>query len=114
MNLDGKIDLRKKTSVQVEELLIKYSLDKLEGDYKYLTKMPMDSVTQEHVDHLLKEKEKMEKEYETLKSTTLEQMWKRELEDFEKEYKKYREKRQKIQTSTEKAVKTKKIVKKKK
>ena len=114
MNLDGKIDLRKKTSVQVEELLMKYSLDKLEGDYKYLTKMPMDSVTQEHVDHLLKEKEKMEKEYETLKSTTLEQMWKRELEDFEKEYTKYKEKRQKIQTSSEKAVKTKKIVKKKK
>ena len=61
LNLDGKVDLRKKTNVQVEELLMKHSLDKLEGDYKYLTKMPMDSVTEEHVEHLLKEKEKMEK-----------------------------------------------------
>ena len=114
LNLDGKVDLRKKTNVQVEELLTKHSLDKLEGDYKYLTKMPMDSVTEEHVAHLLKEKEKMEKEYETLKSTTLEQMWKKELEGFEKEYAKYKEKRKKIQESTEKTVKTKKVVKKKK
>tara|TARA_Y100000287_G_scaffold156412_1_gene133523 strand:- start:1043 stop:2941 length:1899 start_codon:yes stop_codon:yes gene_type:complete len=114
LNLDGKVDLRKKTNVQVEELLMKHSLDKLEGDYKYLTKMPMDSVTEEHVAHLLKEKEKMEKEYETLKSTTLEQMWKKELEGFEKEYAKYKEKRKKIQESTEKTIKTKKVVKKKK
>ena len=56
----------------------------------------------------------MEKEYETLKSTTLEQMWKKELDGFEKEYAKYKEKRKKIQESTEKAVKTKKVVKKKK
>ena len=76
--------------------------------------MPMDSVTEEHVEHLLKEKEKMEKEYETLKSTTLEQMWRKELEGFEKEYAKYKEKRKKIQESTEKTVKTKKVVKKKK
>ena len=114
MNLDGKIDLRKKTNAQVEELLMKHSLDKLDGDYKYLTKMPMDSVTEEHVEHLLKEKEKMEKEYSTLKSTTLEKMWKVELEGFEKEYAKYKENVKKISGDKEKTVKTKKIVKKKK
>ncbi len=116
LNLDGKIDLRKKTNAQVEELLMKHSLDKLDGDYKYLTKMPMDSVTQEHVEQLLKEKEKIEKEYSTLKGTSLEKMWKVELEGFEKEYAKYKEKREKLQISGEKStkVKTKKIVKKKK
>ena len=116
LNLDGKIDLRKKTNAQVEELLMKNSLDKLDGDYKYLTKMPMDSVTQEHVEQRLKEKEKIEKEYSTLKGTSLEKMWKVELEGFEKEYAKYKEKREKLQISGEKStkVKTKKIVKKKK
>ena len=76
----------------------------------------MDSVTQEHVEQLLKEKEKIEKEYSTLKGTSLEKMWKVELEGFEKEYAKYKEKREKLQISGEKStkVKTKKIVKKKK
>ena len=116
LNLDSKIDLRKKTSAQVEELLLKHELDKLEGDFKYLTKMPMDSVTQEHVDNLINEKEKMEKDYETLKGTSLEKMWKKELDGFEKEYTKYKEKREKLQISTDKSskVKTKKIVRKKK
>ena len=116
LNLDSKIDLRKKTSAQVEELLLKHELDKLEGDFKYLTKMPMDSVTQEHVDNLINEKEKMEKDYETLKGTSLEKMWKNELDGFEKEYTKYKEKREKLQISTDKSskVKTKKIVRKKK
>ena len=111
LNLDGKIDLRKKTNVQVEEMLQQHSLDKLEGDYKYLTKMPMDSVTQEHVEHLLKDKEKTEKEYETLKGTSLEKMWSRELDKFEKEYEKYKAHREKLQTSSENKIKNKKIKK---
>ena len=111
LNLDGKIDLRKKTNVQVEEMLQQHNLDKLEGDYKYLTKMPMDSVTQEHVEHLLKDKEKTEKEYETLKGTSLEKMWSRELDKFEKEYEKYKAHREKLQTSSENKIKNKKVKK---
>ena len=111
LNLDGKIDLRKKTNVQVEEMLMQQDLDKLEGDYKYLTKMPMDSVTQEHVEHLLKDKEKTEKEYETLKGTSLEKMWSKELDLFEKEYDKYKAHREKLQISAENKIKNKKVKK---
>jgi len=111
LNLDGKIDLRKKTNVQVEEMLQQHNLDKLEGDYKYLTKMPMDSVTQEHVEHLLKDKEKTEKEYEILKGTSLEKMWSRELDKFEKEYEKYKAHREKLQISSENKVTNKKVKK---
>ena len=111
LNLDGKIDLRKKTNVQVEEMLQQHNLDKLEGDYKYLTKMPMDSVTQEHVEHLLKDKEKTEKEYEILKGTSLEKMWSRELDKFEKEYEKYKDHREKLQISSENKVTNKKVKK---
>ena len=116
LTLDGKIDLRKKKNAEVNELLSNHSLDKLDGDYKYLIKMPMDSVTEEHVEQMSKEKEKATQEYETLKSTSLEKMWKKELVNFEKEYVKYQEKRVKSQISTEKSsnTKAKKVIKKKK
>ena len=55
-NLTGTVDLRKKTYTQVDELLTNRKYDKIEGDYKYLTKMPMDSVTNENVEHIMKDK----------------------------------------------------------
>jgi hypothetical protein len=69
----------------------------MDGDYKYLVKMPMDSVTQENVEQILKEKEQCEKDLEILLATTLEKMWYSELEAFEKEYSTYKAKREKIQ-----------------
>ena len=45
----------------------------------------------------MKEKESTEKELETLKKTTAEKMWISELNDLEKEYDKYKNKREKIQ-----------------
>jgi hypothetical protein len=54
--------------------------------FKYLTKMPMDSVSQENVASLLNEKATKEKEYELLKSTTCAQMWSKELDEFDREY----------------------------
>ena len=47
--LSDIVDLRKKSSTQVEELMIKQKYDKIDGDFKYLIKMPMDSVTSENV-----------------------------------------------------------------
>ena len=82
----------------------------LDGDFKYLVKMPMDSVTQENVEQIVKEKENCEKELENLKATTLEKMWYGELETFEKEYIVYKSKREKIQSGGTGQVK--KIIKK--
>ena len=97
MNLSDDIDLRKKTGDQVNALLEGFGFDHIDGDYKYLIKMPMDSVTEENVKSILKEKANTEDELELLKSTTLQQMWKYELELFENEYDKYKLKREKIQ-----------------
>ena len=97
MNLSDDIDLRKKTGDQVNALLEGFGFDHIDGDYKYLIKMPMDSVTEENVQSILKEKANTEDELELLKSTTLQQMWKYELELFENEYDKYKLKREKIQ-----------------
>ena len=46
-----------------------YQYAKIDDDYKYLIKMPMDSVTEENVAQIMKEKETTEKEIETLTKT---------------------------------------------
>ena len=96
-NLDGSIDLRRKTAVQVFELLTLQGFSQVDGDYKYLTKMPMDSVAQENVDAILKEKADTENELIALKNTTPEQMWMVELDAFDIAYSKYKTERMKIQ-----------------
>jgi DNA topoisomerase-2 len=91
--LSGNIDLRKKTNQQVVEMLEEFKFDKQEeGDYKYLIKMPMDSVTEEHVDKIVREKEVTENELEILLKTSVEDMWLKELTVFEREYKSVRSK----------------------
>jgi DNA topoisomerase-2 len=95
--LEGVVDLRRKTAIQVAELMTARQFDLLDGDYKYLVKMPMDSVTQENVEQILKEKDQCEKDLAVLLATTLEKMWYSELEAFEKEYTTYKAKREKIQ-----------------
>jgi DNA topoisomerase-2 len=115
--LSGVIDLRKKTAVQVTELLEGLHFTKIEGDFKYLIKMPMDSVTEENVAHIMKEKADTELELETLIGTSLEQLWVNELSVLNKEYNGYRVQREKIQNGTasgnEKKVVKKKVVVKK-
>ena len=117
--LAGTIDLRRKKSEQVTELLTKKKYDKIDGDFKYLIKMPMDSVTEENVANIMKEKENTEIELDTLRKTTVEKMWITELNTLEKEYAKYKTKREKIQTEgpskkSSQATKKKVVVKKKK
>ena len=92
-NLDGSVDLRRKNAQQVSELLEQRGYEKMDGDYKYLIKMPMDAVTQENVDSMLKEKAQTEQEYSVLVATRVEQMWLRDLDMFDEEYAKYQKQR---------------------
>jgi hypothetical protein len=76
--------------------------------------MPMDSVTQENVQSILKEKEETEKELNILTATTLEKMWLSELDEFEREYGVYKKRREQIQSgnsTTAGGAKTKKVLK---
>lgn len=99
-NLDGSVDLRKKTATQVNELLTVLKFDQIDGDFKYLIKMSMDSVTQENVDKALKEKADTERELAELQATSLETMWLTELASLEKEYDVYKAKRELIQAGS--------------
>jgi hypothetical protein len=91
--LRGEVDLRRKSNVQVLEMLEQMAYDKIDGDYKYLVKMPMDSVTDEHATKIMKEHVDTEHELAVLLGTSLRDMWIRELDAFEKEYDAYRVKR---------------------
>ena len=110
--LNNKIDLRRKTANDVTCLLTEMNFTLIDGDYKYLIKMPMDSVTQENVDNIIKEKENTENELNKIRNTTLHAMWLLELNQLEKEYSKYKVKREKLLTDVKPT--TKKVSKKSK
>jgi DNA gyrase/topoisomerase IV subunit B len=96
--LKGTIDLRRKTAQQVNDLLSGMEFALIDGDFKYLIKMPMDSVTEENVANIMKEKVDTERELACLRATTLETMWLNELNALESEYDNYKKKREVIQS----------------
>jgi DNA topoisomerase-2 len=94
-NLDGTIDLRRKKREEVNLLLSQKGYDVIDEDtdFKYLVKLPMDSVTEENVAKLMKEHGDKAVELEVVKSRTIEEMWLGELDTLSSEYAKYREER---------------------
>jgi DNA topoisomerase-2 len=100
--LFGAIDLRRKTAEQVTALLTGLKFAQCDGDFKYLIKMPMDSVTQENVESIMKEKATAEKDLAALKATTLEKMWLNELDILDVHYDIYKSRREKIQSGATK------------
>ena len=95
--LDGHIDLRRKTSKEVDDLLSAFGLTMLENSFSYLRKMQMDSVTSENVDKILKETREMQEQLKVLVNTSLKQMWLNDLDNFEKKYIVYKLEREKLQ-----------------
>lgn len=112
-NLDGTIDLRKKKKEQVVEMLQSKGYDVMDGDedYKYLIKMPMDSVTEENVDKINNEHLNKQIELETLKNTTTNKMWLNELEKLSQEYVEYKEVRAKLMSGEDSVPKKKQVSK---
>jgi len=119
--LNGTVDLRRKKHEEVVTMLTEKGYDKLEehGDYKYLTKMPMDSVTEENVEKLLREQDHKRAELETIKKTTIYEMWMNELETLKGEYLEYKENRERLmnglygeKSKTTKTMTSKKVVSK--
>jgi DNA topoisomerase-2 len=112
-NLDGTIDLRKKKKEQVVEMLQTKGYDVINEDlnYHYLTKMPMDSVTEENVERLNKERGDKETELETIRSTTINKMWLHELDVLKEQYIEYKEERIRIMNGDDLKPKKKSVTK---
>jgi DNA topoisomerase-2 len=101
--LDGTIDLRKKKKDEIVDMLQKKDYDIIndDTDFKYLIKMPMDSVSEENVDKINREHNDKSDELQRIKETTEKQMWLCELEYLEQEYAKYKAERIQSQSGGE-------------
>jgi len=112
-NLEGTIDLRKKKREHIIALLKEKGYDQLEDDeeYKYLTKMPMDSVTEENVERLFKEKGHKEEHLQKIQSTSAQEMWLQELDNLNAIYMEYKEERERLLQGDDKPCQKKKVVK---
>lgn len=120
--LEGTIDLRRKSHDQVVTLLKSKGYDMLcnkgvgavtsvvdeveetatatataspssSSSFKYLTKLPMDAVTEENIEKLMADKSQKDAELETLKRTDAREMWRSDLCILVAEYAEYKEAR---------------------
>jgi DNA topoisomerase-2 len=82
--LDETIDLRKKKSEQIKEMLSSKNYMLLEDSYNYLIKMSMDSVSYENVKELKDKYESKINEMNILEKTNVKTIWLNELNDLEK------------------------------
>ena len=116
--LDGSIDLRRKRGDELTSMLQSKGYDLVENDdqYKYLLRLPMDSVSEENVQKLLKEKGQKEAHHSMLEGTSIEQLWLADLAELRAEYVKQEEKRVSLITGSSASVApgAKKILKAKK
>jgi DNA topoisomerase-2 len=89
--LDDKLELRRQTKEAVFAKMTAHGFEHIDGDteYKYLLKMPMDSVTDENVKHLLSERDTKRAQHQRLRETSIETLWTRDLDELEQEYKKW-------------------------
>ena len=86
-NLNNKIDLRKKKKDEIISLLNKMKFDDIySNDYEYLRKMPMDSVCEESIEKMKKEKDEITCSINDLESNSNEDLWLKELLILKEEY----------------------------
>jgi DNA topoisomerase-2 len=117
--LEGTIDMRRKKQSEITAILVakQYPAIDSDVDYKYLTRMPMDSVTEENVIRLMNQHKEKADELTRIQSASIEGMWLQELDELMEVYIRYREQRrrstdEKSTKSTTSAVPKKKVVKK--
>jgi DNA topoisomerase-2 len=97
-NLDGTIDLRKKKKEQVIQMLQEkeYAIIDDDDEYKYLVKLPMDSVTEENVEKIFKEHGNKMAELELTKKKAPAQLWSEELVELKDMYGTFLEERRRM------------------
>ena len=80
--VDGTIVVSNKSKIEIEKQLTKLKIKKVDGDYDYLLRMSIHSLTKEKIIDLNNELEESIKKYEDLKEKTNKELWKKDLEDL--------------------------------
>ena len=83
------VDLRKKTPTQVSLLLTNRKYEQIDGNFKYLTHMHLESVTEEHASAIFQKHDLKQKELDVVEKTSTDQMWMTDLLHLENEYSAY-------------------------
>jgi DNA topoisomerase-2 len=78
--LDSTIDIRRMKKNDVNVLLSEKGYKLIDGEYSYLIKLPMDSVTEEKIAEMEKKYEDKKNELEEIVNTSIENMWIKELD----------------------------------
>jgi DNA topoisomerase-2 len=89
--LDDKLELRRQTKEAIFAKMTEHGYEHIDGDveFKYLLKMPMDSVSDENVRHLLAERDSKRAQHSALTDTSIQALWVRDLDELEGEYRKW-------------------------
>jgi len=89
--LSGTLDFRRMKKCDMIDTLVKrkYIPQDEDNEFKYLVKMPMDSVTSENVDKIMKEFDDKSSELEYYRKTTEKEFWMTELKEFKDEHVKH-------------------------
>jgi DNA topoisomerase-2 len=89
--LDDKLELRRQTKDAIFAKMTQHGYEHIDGDteFKYLLKMPMDSVSDENVRQLLSERDTKRTQHQGLHDTTIQALWTTDLDELEVEYKKW-------------------------
>ena len=89
--LDDKLELRRQTKEAIFAKMVAHRYEHIDGDveFKYLLKMPMDSVTDENVKNLLAERDSKRAQHQGLSDTSIQALWTRDLDELEVEYRKW-------------------------
>ena len=90
--LDDKVDLRRKKKDVVNAMLSKAGYDIVDDDtdYKYLVRLPMDSVTEENAKRIMNERDGKLFELNALKKKSEKDIWLYELQRLREEYTSYK------------------------
>ena len=94
--LSDELDLRKLKKVEIIQLLKsrKYALLEDDDEYKYLLKMPMDSVSEENVAKIISDFQNKKSELTYYQKTSEKELWLLELQQLREQYTIYTKRRQ--------------------
>jgi DNA topoisomerase-2 len=89
--LDDTLELRRQTKDAIFAKMMEHGYEHIDGDteFKYLLKMPMDSVTDENVKTLIAERDTKRIQHDELMVTSIQTLWSRDLDELEREYRKW-------------------------
>ena len=97
--LDRSLELRGRKRSDIETELDAGGFDRIAGDFAYLLKMQMDSVSAERAEALVKEKTDIETEIQVLGQKSERELWSHDLDLFETAYRSYRGRREREMTA---------------